>query len=36
MDFFGTESGTIVTFDGEDEILVDGKRIAVVPAWKYA
>ena len=35
MDFFGTESGTIVTADGEDEIRVDGKRIGVVPAWKY-
>jgi len=36
MDFFGVETGTIVTFDDEDTIQTAGKRIEVVPAWKFA
>jgi polyisoprenoid-binding protein YceI len=35
MDFFNQEKGTIITFDTEDIILTAGKRIDVIPAWKY-
>jgi predicted AAA+ superfamily ATPase len=35
MDFFKQETGTIITFNTEDIIQIAGKRIDVVPAWKY-
>ncbi len=35
MDFFNTEEGIIITFDTEDIIQTAGKKIDVIPAWKY-
>jgi uncharacterized protein len=35
MNFFKQEHGFIVTFNSEDVILTEGKKITVVPAWKY-
>jgi len=35
MNFFKQEHGTIITYNTEDTILTEGKRITVVPAWKY-
>lgn len=34
MNFFHFEQGTIITFDQEDKMIVDGKIIDVVPFWK--
>lgn len=34
MNFFQFEQGTIITFDQDDKIIVDGKIIDVVPFWK--
>ncbi len=34
MDFFNQENGTIITFNTEDIIQTEGKRINVIPAWK--
>jgi len=36
MDFFNTDRGTILTFNTEDIIQTGGKKINVIPAWKYA
>jgi len=35
MEFFGVDKGTIVTFDDEDVVQTAGKRIKVVPGWKW-
>jgi predicted AAA+ superfamily ATPase len=35
LNFFDRKSGTIITFDREDTINAAGKRLAVVPAWKW-
>jgi uncharacterized protein len=35
MDFFGLQTGTIVTFNQEDYFNVSGKEIKVIPAWKW-
>ena len=35
MDFFNLDEGDIVTFNSEDLILTKGKKIRVIPAWKY-
>ncbi|MDR3171426.1 MAG: ATP-binding protein [Treponema sp.] len=35
LEFFGQDQGVIITRDTEDLILKAGKKIAVVPAWKY-
>jgi hypothetical protein len=35
MEFFNIDRGTILTFNTEDLIQVAGKKIEVVPAWKY-
>lgn len=34
MNFFHFEQGTIITFDQEDKMIVDGKIIDVIPFWK--
>ena len=36
MNFFEQEEGTILTFNTEDLILTAGKKIQVVPVWKWA
>jgi len=35
MDFFNLDNGTILTFNTEDIIQTAGKKINVIPAWKY-
>lgn len=35
MNFFGLETGTIITFNQEDVIVSNGKRIKVIPAFTY-
>ena len=35
MKEFGLEEGTIVTYDTEEEIIIDDMKIYVVPAWKW-
>ena len=35
MDFFNLDSGTIISFDTEDIIQTAGKKIMVIPAWKF-
>jgi len=35
MDFFSIDEGEIITYNSEDLILSKGKKIRVVPAWKY-
>jgi len=35
MEFFDLDYGTIITFDTEDIIKTDGKKIDVIPAWKF-
>jgi predicted AAA+ superfamily ATPase len=35
MDFFNQERGVIITFNTEDVIYMSGKKIMVVPTWKY-
>ena len=35
MDFFNMDAGTILTFDTEDIIQTAGKKIEVIPVWKY-
>jgi len=35
MDFFNLKYGTILTFDTEDIIKTAGKKIDVIPVWKY-
>ena len=35
MGFFDLEEGEILTYDSEDLILTNGKRINVMPAWKW-
>ena len=35
MDFFDREEGEILTFDTEDIVLTKGKKITVIPAWKW-
>jgi predicted AAA+ superfamily ATPase len=34
MDFFNLNNGTIITFNTEDIIQTNGKKINVIPAWK--
>jgi len=36
MEFFNREEGKILTYDTEDVILTNGKKISVTPAWKWA
>ena len=36
MEFFNVNSGTIITFNTEDLIETAGKKIDVIPAWKYS
>lgn len=35
MDYFKTENGLIVSFNQQDTFLHNGKRIEVLPAWKF-
>ena len=35
MDFFNIDTGTIITFNTEDIIQSAGKKIEVIPAWKF-
>ncbi len=35
MEFFGLNEGFILTFQQEDEIIVEGRKILITPAWKY-
>lgn len=35
MKFFNIEEGTIITFDQEDEIEIEGKKIVILPVWKF-
>jgi len=35
MDFFKLNEGLILTFNTEDLILINGKKINVTPAWRY-
>jgi len=35
LDFFNLDTGTILTFNTEDIIQTAGKKINVIPAWKY-
>ena len=36
MDFFNSNDGEILTYNSEDVILTKGKKISVLPAWKWA
>lgn len=35
MEFFKLDNGIILTFDSEDIIQVEGKKIEVIPLWKH-
>jgi predicted AAA+ superfamily ATPase len=35
MQFFKSKEGTIITFDQEDEFKIEGKKIHVLPVWKF-
>ena len=35
MDFFKTDNGLIISFNQQDAFMYNGKRIEVVPAWKF-
>jgi predicted AAA+ superfamily ATPase len=35
MDFFNQDYGTILTFNTEDMIQTAGKKVAVIPVWKW-
>ncbi len=35
MDFFGLDAGYIVTYDKEENMLVSGKQISLIPARKF-
>jgi uncharacterized protein len=35
MEFFGVDTGVILTADQEDEITVPGGSISVIPVWRY-
>lgn len=35
MDFFKTDKGLIISFNQQDAFMYNGKRIEVVPAWKF-
>jgi hypothetical protein len=32
---FDLNSGTIITYDIEKETVIDGKKIVIIPAWKW-
>ncbi|HMA83696.1 MAG TPA: ATP-binding protein, partial [Candidatus Thermoplasmatota archaeon] len=32
---FNLNSGTIITFDMEKEIVIGGEKIVIIPAWKW-
>ena len=34
MSYFELETGTIITLNQEDVILIDGKRVNVLPGYK--
>ncbi len=35
LQFFELDEGTIITLDQEDKLVVDGKKIKMIPAWKW-
>ncbi len=35
LEKFNLNSGTIITYDMEKEKVIDGKKISVIPAWKW-
>jgi predicted AAA+ superfamily ATPase len=35
MDFFKTDNGLIVSFNQQDAFMYNGKRIEILPAWKF-
>ena len=35
IQFFKLREGTIITFDQEDEFIIEGKKIHVLPVWKF-
>ena len=35
MEFFQSKEGKIITFDQEDEIEIEGKKIDILPVWKF-
>jgi len=35
MEKFKLKKGLIITYDSEDEIVKDGLKIKIVPAWKW-
>ncbi len=35
MEFFGVDSGVILTADQEDEITIRGRSISVIPVWRF-
>jgi len=36
MDFFGVNSGTVITHDQSDSFFKEGKTITVIPFYKWA
>lgn len=35
MEFFGVDSGVILTAHQEDEMIIAGRSVSVIPAWRY-
>ena len=35
MNHLNLKEGTILTYNQEDEIIKDGKKIYLIPAWKW-
>jgi hypothetical protein len=35
LEKFNLNSGKIITYDMEEETVIDGKKISVIPAWKW-
>ena len=36
MDKFKLKEGMIITYDDEDSIVMEDKKVKVIPAWKWA
>ena len=35
LQFFNLETGYIITINQEDELIKDGKKVLLIPAWKW-
>jgi len=35
LEFFNLDEGMIITLDQEDELVIDGKKVKMIPAWKW-